>query len=46
LEARAQQLQEELTAAYKEKAGLAEASLQATRQLQVGGWAATAARVA
>ncbi|KAI3424821.1 hypothetical protein D9Q98_008207 [Chlorella vulgaris] len=35
LEARAQQLREELTAAYKEKAGLAESSLQATRQLQV-----------
>lgn len=35
LDAKAQQLQEELTAAYKEKAGLAEQSLQATRQLQV-----------
>ncbi len=35
LEARAQQLQNELTAAYKEKASAAEASLQATRQLQV-----------
>ncbi|KAL4437310.1 hypothetical protein ABPG75_004449 [Micractinium tetrahymenae] len=35
LEARAQQLQDELTAAYKEKASLAETSLQATRQLQV-----------
>lgn len=35
LEARAQSLQDELTAAYKEKAALAEQSLQATRQLQV-----------
>lgn len=35
LEARAQQLQDDLTAAYKEKAALAEQSLQATRQLQV-----------
>ncbi|PSC73673.1 autophagy-related 16 [Micractinium conductrix] len=35
LEARTQELQSELTAAYKEKASLAEASLQATRQLQV-----------
>ena len=34
MEARSQQLQDELTAAYKEKAGLAEQSLQATRQLQ------------
>eukprot|EP00887_Chlorella_sp_A99_P004673 scaffold4.g4673.t1 len=31
----AQRLQAELTAAYKEKSGLAEESLQATRQLQV-----------
>lgn len=37
LEARTQELQSELTAAYKEKASLAEASLQATRQLQVPG---------
>ncbi len=36
-EARIAQLQAELTAAYKEKAAAAEASLQATRQLQVGG---------
>ncbi|PRW45473.1 autophagy-related 16 [Chlorella sorokiniana] len=35
LEARAQSLQDELTAAYKDKAALAEQSLQATRQLQV-----------
>lgn len=35
VEARAQQLQDELTAAYKDKATLAEQSLQATRQLQV-----------
>ena len=35
MEARAQALQDELTAAYKEKAALAEQSLQATRQLQV-----------
>lgn len=38
LEARAQALQDELTAAYKEKAALAEQSLQATRQLQVRSW--------
>lgn len=36
LEARAAQLQEELTAAYKEKAQRADESLQATKQLQVG----------
>ena len=35
LEARAQSLQDDLTAAYREKAGLAEQSLQATRQLAV-----------
>jgi hypothetical protein len=45
MEARSQQLQDELTAAYKEKAGLAEQSLQATRQLQArtapsAGWLA------
>lgn len=35
LEARAQQLQDDLTAAYKEKAAAAEQGLQATRQLAV-----------